>query len=75
MAGSALAALVTLASLVININHYSLHSIYRNRLVRAFLGASRVESKRDETKNRFTDFDSLGQSPPARALGTGKSTR
>ena len=59
MAGSALAALVTLASLVININHYSLHSIYRNRLVRAFLGASRVESKRDETKNRFTDFDSL----------------
>jgi hypothetical protein len=57
--GSALAALVALASLVININRYSLHSIYRNRLVRAFLGASRVEGERDETKNRFTDFDSL----------------
>jgi len=46
------------ASLVIGINQYSLHSIYRNRLVRAFLGASRGEGKRDESKNRFTDFDS-----------------
>jgi hypothetical protein len=47
------------ASRIININHYSLHGLYRNRLVRAFLGASRKEGHRDDTKNQFTDFDSL----------------
>jgi hypothetical protein len=47
---------------IININRYSLHGLYRNRLVRAFLGASRHERAREETKNRFTDFDS-GDSP------------
>jgi hypothetical protein len=43
--------------LVININRFSLHGLYRNRLVRAFLGASRLEAQRDETSNKFTDFD------------------
>jgi uncharacterized membrane protein len=55
---AALAALIIAASLVISINRYSLHSMYRNRLVRAFLGASRDEDKRNKTKNAFTDFDS-----------------
>jgi hypothetical protein len=58
----ALYLLILLASLVIGVNQYSLHSIYRDRLVRAFLGASRNEQKRDESKNRFTDFDG-GDSP------------
>jgi hypothetical protein len=58
IAGGLLVALIVVASLVISINRYSLHSIYRNRLVRAFLGASRDETARDETKNAFTDFDS-----------------
>lgn len=49
--------LIAAASLVLSINRYSLHGIYRNRLVRAFLGASRHESARDKTKNAFTDFD------------------
>jgi hypothetical protein len=49
---------LSLPSLVISINRYSLHSIYRNRLVRAFLGASRDENERGKTKNAFTDFDS-----------------
>lgn len=40
------------ASLFININRFSLHALYRNRLVRAFLGASR-----DRTADPFTDFD------------------
>jgi hypothetical protein len=57
-AGGVLAVLIATASLVISINRYSLHSIYRDRLVRAFLGASRNEDERDKTKNRFTDFDS-----------------
>jgi hypothetical protein len=37
----------------INVNKFSLHAIYRNRLVRAYLGAS--NSKRDP--NPFTGFD------------------
>ena len=53
-----LVVLIAAASYVISINRYSLHSIYRNRLVRAFLGASRDEDERDKTKNAFTDFDS-----------------
>ena len=40
-------------SLVININKFSLHSIYRNRLIRAYLGASREKRR----PNQFTDFD------------------
>jgi hypothetical protein len=59
IAGAVLGALVIAASLVISINRYSLHSLYRNRLVRAFLGASRDERTRDKSKNRFTDFDSF----------------
>ncbi|MFO1488051.1 MAG: patatin-like phospholipase family protein [Verrucomicrobiota bacterium] len=38
---------------VININKFSLHSIYRNRLVRAYLGASNTERK----PNPFTGLD------------------
>ncbi|MCP3471561.1 patatin-like phospholipase family protein [Bradyrhizobium sp. CCGUVB1N3] len=57
-AGAVLALLIGAAAHVLSINRYSLHSIYRNRLVRAFLGASRHESDRDQTKNAFTDFDS-----------------
>jgi hypothetical protein len=56
--GVALGILILAASLIIGINQYSLHGIYRNRLVRAFLGASRGETQRDASKNRFTDFDS-----------------
>jgi hypothetical protein len=56
--GALLAALIVAASHVISVNRYSLHSIYRNRLVRTFLGASRDENERDNTKNAFTDFDS-----------------
>ncbi len=37
----------------ININRFSLHALYRNRLVRAFLGASRETRKPDP----FTGFD------------------
>lgn len=37
----------------ININRYSLHSMYRNRLIRAYLGASNLNRK----PNKFTGFD------------------
>ena len=41
----------------ININKFSFHSIYRERLIRAYLGASRTE-KRLKTANSFTGLDS-----------------
>lgn len=45
---------------VININKFSLHSVYRNRLIRAYLGASRHKDYLDGARNpnQFTDFDS-----------------
>ena len=42
-------------SLLINLNIFSLHAGYRNRLIRAFLGASRPENQRKP--NPFTGFD------------------
>jgi len=38
----------------INANRFSLHYYWRNRVMRAYLGASR---RRAQTKNKFTDFD------------------
>ncbi|HKP71444.1 MAG TPA: patatin-like phospholipase family protein, partial [Pyrinomonadaceae bacterium] len=43
------------AGLFININKFSLHAAYRDRLVRAYLGASRDESERKP--NPFTGLD------------------
>jgi hypothetical protein len=42
-----------IASKSININRFSLHALYRNRLIRMFLGASNVHRQ----ANPFTDFD------------------
>jgi hypothetical protein len=42
-----------LASLAINTNRFSLHGMYRNRLIRAFLGASRASS----SPNALAGFD------------------
>ena len=42
-----------LASWCVNINRFSLHALYRNRLVRAYLGASRQQRHPD----LFTGFD------------------
>ena len=41
---------------VINTNKFSHHAMYRNRLIRAYLGASRLSVERQP--NRFTGFDS-----------------
>jgi hypothetical protein len=58
------AFIVTLAltsvflSRYVNINKFSLHSMYRNRLIRAYLGASRLgEYGHRRDPNRFTGFD------------------
>lgn len=45
-----------LVARVINTNKFSHHAMYRNRLIRAYLGASRQSDERQP--NRFTGFDS-----------------
>jgi hypothetical protein len=55
---AAFALLAGSMSLVININKFSLHSIYRNRLIRAYLGASRLPEYQEARRpNLFTGFD------------------
>lgn len=44
-----------LASYFINVNRFSLHAVYRNRLIRAFLGSARADAGR--TPDPFTAFD------------------
>jgi hypothetical protein len=53
-----LLALITCAlSWRVGVNEFSLHYFYRNRLIRAYMGATRRRSDREETANSFTDFD------------------
>jgi hypothetical protein len=56
------------ASKFINVNRFSMHALYRNRLVRTFLGATR--DPRDA--NPFTNFDE-GDNPEMYTLWTRKS--
>ena len=56
-----LGGVAVLASYWINVNRFSLHAVYRNRLVRAFLGAARA-GHRERGRSRsnpdpFTGFD------------------
>lgn len=58
LAAAAMVALSSAASWFINVNHFSLHALYRNRLVRTFLGASNVEPVLNEApeRNAFDGF-------------------
>ncbi|BCA55725.1 hypothetical protein W02_28650 [Nitrospira sp. KM1] len=58
-----------LMSFYININKFSLHAMYRNRLIRAYLGASRG---RDREPNAFTGFDSHDNFQMAELAPAGK---
>ena len=49
-----LVAFGMLMSRVIDLNKFSMHGMYRDRIVRAYLGASRAESRRPDP---FTGFD------------------
>jgi predicted acylesterase/phospholipase RssA len=63
--GATIAFLVgAVGSIWVNINRFSLHAMYRNRLIRGFLGASHGEERR---ANKFTDFDA-GDNPPIHEL-------
>jgi hypothetical protein len=52
-----LAAITLLLSWRVGVNEFSLHHFYRNRLIRAFLGATRSREDRIKTANAFTGFD------------------
>jgi hypothetical protein len=62
-------AIGAIASKNVNINRFSLHAVYRNRLVRCYLGASRQKRNPD----RFTGFDE-GDNPCAQTLWPPKPT-
>jgi hypothetical protein len=51
------AVLSTVTSFAINTNRFSLHGVYRNRLIRAFLGASNRDPVNERQRNKFTDFN------------------
>lgn len=59
LAAGGITALLLLSGLLsgwlIDTNMFSLHAMYRSRLIRAYLGASRPEGERDP--NPFTGFD------------------
>lgn len=53
-----LAGITALLSWRAGVNEFTLHHFYRNRLIRAYLGATRRRTDRMQTANGFTGFDS-----------------
>jgi len=60
-----------LMSWYINVNRFSLHAVYRNRLIRGFLGSARGMARRPDA---FTGFD-LADNMPMAALWPPRSNR
>jgi hypothetical protein len=54
---AALIFLAFAASYFVNVNRFSLHALYRNRLVRAFLGAARSGATSGRHPDPFSGFD------------------
>ena len=52
--GLELLAVILVTSFFVNVNRFSLHTLYRNRLIRAFLGGARAPDRRPDG---FTGFD------------------
>ena len=47
----------------VGVNEFSMHHFYKNRLVRAYLGATRDRMQRKKTASSFTGFDKLDDLP------------
>ncbi|WP_137156022.1 patatin-like phospholipase family protein [Rhizobium sp. FKL33] len=69
IASAILAFVGFIGSNFVNINRFSLHGLYRNRLIRAFLGASHLGRKPD----RFTGFDRHDNPDMAELWPTGEA--
>ena len=52
-----LIVLSIVVSRFINVNRFSLHALYRNRLVRAYLGSARLSARPKREPDPFTGFD------------------
>ncbi len=61
--GVAMGAITAFLSWRVGVNEFSLHYFYRNRLVRAYLGATRSVRDREATYNTFTGFDKADDIP------------
>jgi hypothetical protein len=73
----ALVAIASLNSAFVNVNRFSLHAVYRNRLVRAFLGSARLNASPKRQPDLFSGFDqydnlSMSALAPSEAAGTGR---
>ncbi len=53
-------------SYFINVNRFSLHAVYRNRLIRAFLGSARARGNPERSPDAFTGFDAADNLPMAK---------
>ena len=75
--GVALIALTWFTSSRIDVNRFSLHGVYRNRLIRAFLGGARRDQDRLANSNPFTGFDPSDNvhMHKLRAIAPGKDQR
>lgn len=67
---AALASIAFIANLFVNVNRFSLHAVYRNRLIRAYLGASREPGRAPDA---FTGFD-WNDNLRVASLWSGKAT-
>lgn len=64
--GTALSLLIWQFTNRVNINRFSMHALYRNRLTRAFLGSARGDVR---TPDGFTDFDANDNLPVSMLRG------
>ncbi len=74
----ALAAVAFLLQLRVDVNVFSLGPLYRNRLLRCYLGASRQSERRPHLFTGFDRNDDIGLADlagPARAAGPGRPQR
>jgi hypothetical protein len=57
-----------LISTCVNVNRFSMHALYRNRLIRAFLGSGRTDARQGDP---FTGFDPKDNLPLAEVVPVG----
>lgn len=67
-------ALAYLASSFININRFSPHALYRNRLIRAFIGGARPSERRADPFTGFDEADNLAMHELAPMAKAGKDS-
>jgi hypothetical protein len=57
----------------VDVNKFSLHNLYKNRLIRCYLGASRIDQRRAQPFTGFDEEDDVDLTELVNAPGTAKS--